>query len=172
MGYGRRPSFAVLIRLEGDHSAYHCGSQAAFSVLTRIWANKGRIVEAGDGWDTLVVNGEGSMHHGSSGFHTKMLLLREAQAAGKSTYLVNSVWQANPADYDDVLRRLDGFYVRGRRSVDDLRERHGIAAEPHPDLAYWADSEGVATDMAGGAGNVRHVCGRLGGVRLSVGQMA
>lgn len=78
------------------------------------------------------------MHHGSRAFHIKMKLLSEAVAAGKSAYLVNSVWQDNPPDYDDVLRQLAGISVRENLSRDDLLDRHGIAARVLPDVSFFA----------------------------------
>ncbi|WP_137156052.1 polysaccharide pyruvyl transferase family protein [Rhizobium sp. FKL33] len=127
----------VRIRLEGDHSHYHCGSAAVTRSLLHHLAPVGVVVEDGD-YDVVVMNGEGTMHSGGVGFHRKMKVLGSAVDAGKAAYLVNSVWQDNPNDYDEVLRRLKAIHVREVLSRDDLAKRHGISARVFPDLSYLA----------------------------------
>jgi Glycosyltransferase family 29 (sialyltransferase)/Polysaccharide pyruvyl transferase len=125
------------IRLEGDHSHYHCGSAAVTRSLLHHLAPVGVVVEDGD-YDIMVMNGEGTMHSGGVGFHRKMKALGSAVDAGKAAYLVNSVWQDNPGDYDELLRGLKGIHVREVLSRDDLAKRHGISARVYPDLSYLA----------------------------------
>jgi len=128
-------------KILGDHSAYHAGSAAVWSVLTSSIARCGmEIVDTGD-FDLLVVNGEGSMHHSRPTFHRKMQFLRTALDRGKKAYLVNSVWEANSNEYDDVLRALDGIVVREALSAEDLRRNHQIEARVCVDLSYFAEIE-------------------------------
>lgn len=123
------------LRIVGDHSHYHAGSAAVLRSLARIARAKGwKVVGRRDGYDALLVNGEGTMHHGGKGFHKKMNALGEAVSAGKLAYLVNSVWQDNPHDYDDVLQQLAGVSVREVLSRDDMR-KHGVEALIVPDVS-------------------------------------
>jgi hypothetical protein len=101
------------------------------------------VVGPHDEYDALLVNGEGSMHHGSKGFHAKMQALAAAVAAGKPAHLVNTVWQDNPHDYDDVLRHLSSITVREVRSRDDLLRNHGVEARVVADVSL-AEPVGVA----------------------------
>lgn len=127
------------VKLSGDHSAYHCGCQAVWEVLTgAVLRNGGEVVAHGD-YDVLIVNGEGSMHHGRPTFHRKMQELKAALEAGKRAYLVNSVWHSNPPDYDNVLTQLSGVCVREAASARDLLERHGVAAKVCLDFSYFRD---------------------------------
>ena len=71
----------------------------------------------------------------------KKVFVQKALEAGKAAYLVNTVWQDNPHDYDDVLKALDGITVREVLSQRELWEKHGIKARLHPDLAYYAPLE-------------------------------
>lgn len=104
--------------------------------LKRMAAAKGwRVVNLKSDYDALLVNGEGSMHHGSRAFQKKMQLLREAVENGKPTYLVNTVWQENPANHDDVLKQLSGVSVREVLSQSDLLERHGIRSRVVTDVS-------------------------------------
>jgi polysaccharide pyruvyl transferase len=123
----------------GDHSRHHCGCVAVWQTLNTLVRSKGwTVVKAGEGFDAIVVNGEGSMHHSSRTFHKKMKALREAVDAGKAAYLVNTVWQENSNEHDDVLRQLSGISVREVNSQKDLLERHGVKSRVTLDLAYFA----------------------------------
>ncbi|MBL0375090.1 glycosyltransferase family 29 protein [Rhizobium sp. KVB221] len=139
-------------RIEGDHTQYHCGSAAVARSLRHFLAPHGVIVEDKK-YDVLVVNGEGTMHHGSKGFHRKMKILGRALDAGKEAYLINTVWQDNPHDYDDVLRGLTGIIVREAMSQRELLEKHGIKARLHPDMAYYAPLE-APTDVVDYKGSI------------------
>jgi hypothetical protein len=123
----------------GDHGEEHCGCEAVSEVIRKIVCEKGVLVEPKDDFDILVVNGEGSMHHGRRNFLGKMHEIRLAQANGKQTYLVNTVWDTNPRGYDDCLKGLNDFWVRGVASSRDLSERHGLNVRHHIDLSYFAD---------------------------------
>jgi hypothetical protein len=121
------------------------------SFIRATLARQGTVVEEGP-YDAVVVNGEGSMHHGSPGFHKKMQLLREALDAGKPAHLVNTVWQSNPRDYDAVLPRLSSIIVREPFSQADLKANHGIDASLSIDFSVFApvDPAPPAADFKGG----------------------
>ena len=127
------------VRLFGNHSKLHCGCAAVWRSMHVLAVAKGwRVAGRGEDYDALIVNGEGSMHHSGKKFHEKMTLLRNAIEAGKDAYLINSVWQENSNEYDDVLRRLAGISVREIHSRDDLSARHGIVPRVNIDLAFFA----------------------------------
>lgn len=122
----------------GDTSGYHGGCDAVMRTLRRLAVAKGwQVVPEGADYDALLVNGEGNMHHGSKRFHHKMRLLAEAVAASRPAFLVNSVWQDNPPDYDDLLPRLSGLFVREVLSQRELAERHGARADVLPDASFF-----------------------------------
>jgi hypothetical protein len=133
---GQRPRPRLCVA--GDTSGYHGGCDAVMRTLWRLAAAKGwQVVPEGTDHDALVVNGEGNMHHGSKRFHHKMRMLAEAVAAGRPAFLVNSVWQDNPSDYDSLLPRLSGLFVREVLSQRQLAERHGTQAEVMPDASFF-----------------------------------
>ncbi len=105
--------------------------------MRRQLAQKAEIVEDMELCNVVVMNGEGTMHHGTPGFHVKMRQLARAQAQGCRTFLVNTVWQDNPLIYDDVLAKLDGLITRGEASGLDLRVNHGMTSISGPDLSYF-----------------------------------
>ena len=131
-------------RFVGDHGAEHCGCEAVRSVIRHTLSEHGVIVGLKDPFDVLLVNGEGSMHHGKRNFLYKMDQIRTAQDLGKPTYLINSVWQDNPSHFDDCLARLDDLWTRGVASSHDLQRRHAIAARHYIDLSYFAPVDEMA----------------------------
>lgn len=138
------PDAPLRIRLIGDHSAEHAGCAAVTQVLESEIARVGVRVEDDQAFDLLLVNGEGIMHDDSDGCLRKLAEIRLAQAAGKQVHLVNSVWQNNTAGYDDCLRALDGFWVRGVASARDLAQRHEIDVAHGIDLSFYAPIDEVA----------------------------
>lgn len=138
-------------RLIGDHAGYHCGSAAVTDWLTGMLREKGVLV-TDDSYDVLVVNGEGTMHHDSKGQIRKMTALARAQELGRSTMLVNSVWQQNDGRFDEVLRRIDHIVLREVLSQKDLLERHGVPAKVSPDVSYHLKlaEPGQIVDCSGG----------------------
>jgi hypothetical protein len=139
------------IRYSGDQVSEHCGHAAVSSVISGLISMDGTISTGHDEYDALVVNGGGVMHHGSRGFHQKMQEIARAQSQGRKTYLINTLWQANPSGYDSVLAGLDGMSVRGLPSQRDLASNHGMEAHRSIDLSYFAqiDENAPFADLKG-----------------------
>lgn len=73
-----------------------------------------------DAVDTVIVNGEGTIHHGA-GYHL-LAILGAAQRLHKQTLLVNAVFQETDG-FDDVLNRLTDFTLRDKKSFHHAKER-------------------------------------------------
>lgn len=127
------------LRVLGDHSQEHCGCQAVMDVLNGYLLRHGEIVEDGEEYDTLVVNGEGSMHHDRRNCMVKMEAIADAQRANRRTFLVNTVWDRNSAALTPILQALSNIVVRGRMSAIDLAENHGVNSHISIDFSYFRD---------------------------------
>ena len=79
--------------------------------------------------DAVVVNGEGTIHHGAG--RPLLGLLEVAQRLGKATLLVNAVVQET-VGFENTISRLDDFTVRERRSWQHAHDR-GLRARIVPD---------------------------------------
>ncbi len=139
-------------KIGGDHSNYHCGCAAVIDCL-RGELLRGCTVHEDDSYDCYILNGEGTMHHNSPGFRGKMKTIERELSKGKKVYLINTVWQENPNEYDHLLRALSGIVVREQMSHDDLLSRHGIPSIIRLDLSYHAPVDDTAphTDLNGRA---------------------
>ncbi len=154
------------IRLIGDHATYHCGSAAVVDVISAELRRHGEIVP-GEDFDVLVANGEGSMHHGSAVFRDKMRAIEAAAAKKRPTFLINTVWQDNPHDFDSALATCRQVVVREVLSQRAIAQ-HGVRANVSPDLSYFAlVGDGETIDFKGGVVLTDFLSQDLGGfVRL------
>lgn len=89
------------------------------------WANDGTRFEAllADAklQPTLVVlNGEGTLHHGAARAAELLSICARAKERGISVAVINSVWQDNPNSMTNSLRKADVIYVRDSKSCASL----------------------------------------------------
>jgi polysaccharide pyruvyl transferase WcaK-like protein len=89
--------------------------------------------------DTIIVNGEGTMHHSKIVPHQLINLLINAKKLGKKTALINTVWQSMSLNNEekDVLRNTY-ISVREVMSQQALAE-DDIKSDIHLDLSYFND---------------------------------
>ena len=130
------------VKIVGDHSALHSGCRAVIKTIkdSYPWAT---FVD-GEEYDALIVNGEGSMHHSSGGWHKKMIQVAKGISYGVPVYLVNSVWQENDNTYDKWLNKISGVWFREYFSLDEFIFKHfedppKKRPEVAPDLSLWCD---------------------------------
>ncbi|MCE8026967.1 polysaccharide pyruvyl transferase family protein [Billgrantia aerodenitrificans] len=146
--YSEKTLQPLRVKILGDHTKYHCGSAAVFKYF-HMEVSREHFVVQDDEYDVLIVNGEGSMHHNKNNYRKKMEALREAVEKGKRAELLNTVWQNNDNEYDDVLKKLDRIVVREVKSQEDLWSNHGVESEVLPDFSYFLkvpEAEGNAKE--------------------------
>lgn len=136
-----------------DTSSYHAGSRAVIASLSQKISSEGHTVihmtprPLGpelrwiEQCDALVVNGEGAMQEEAKGWDngrvTKIMKgLELAKRMGKRAYLVNSVWYRNERVWGDVLRSLDGLWVRETASQREMEREQGVRPNVFLDLSY------------------------------------
>lgn len=75
--------------------------------------------------DLLIINGEGTLHHGT---RRGRWLLEAAQvviAQGGKVALINALWQENPTDWTELVQDIDILACRDTRSAAVLTEATG-----------------------------------------------
>jgi hypothetical protein len=141
------------VYIVNDTSSYHAGSSAVMASLRHKLSGQGhtvihttpRRVEPQRQWiercDALVVNGEGAMQEEAKGWANQratkiMESLRLAKDLGKQAYLVNSVWHRMNPGWTEVLRCLDGLWVREPISQRQMESEQGVRPDVFLDLSY------------------------------------
>ncbi|SMX22477.1 polysaccharide pyruvyl transferase family protein [Boseongicola aestuarii] len=97
------------------------------------WKNNAHEKAKIDAAQVLVINGEGTLHHGKR----KGLWLLEAgervRKNGGKVALINALWQQNPKEWAGLASRFDLIYCRDSRSASELSNQSGI------DVAWLGD---------------------------------
>ena len=94
-----------------------------------------KLAEAARTADTIIINGEGTIHHDQP-YARYLLKTGNALARlGKSVYLVNSTWQENSAELVELTSSFKGIWVRDQASANELAAQ-GITAIIAPDLTF------------------------------------
>ena len=156
------------VYIVNDTSSFHAGSAAVIASLQQKLAVEGHeVIHASprplgperrwiEACDAVVVNGEGAMQEEAKGWDdgrvTKIMQgLELAKELGKRAYLVNSVWYHNTPGWGDVLRSLDGLWVREVASQREMEQEQGVRPDAFLDLSYsCAVDPGVrARNLAG-----------------------
>lgn len=99
-----------------------------------------KLAEAARTADTIIINGEGTIHHDQP---YARYLLRTGNALaqlGKSVYLINSTWQGNSAEFIELIKPFKGIWVRDQASANELADQ-GIIANIAPDLTFFSSYE-------------------------------
>lgn len=83
--------------------------------------------------DRVVINGEGTLHHGRPAGQD-LLKVVSHEACKAPTYLVNALYQENPADWLGYLAGFNGVWVRDSRSAAELNAGGARCDGVLPDL--------------------------------------
>lgn len=94
-----------------------------------------KLAKAAQSADTIIINGEGTIHHDQPYARYLLKTGNELARQGKAVYLINSTWQENSAELVDLARPFKGIWVRDRASAYELAEQ-GITANIAPDLTF------------------------------------
>lgn len=160
--------------LLNDTSKYHCGCKAVISVLEKQLQDLdativyrlistdtyGGVTLSPDKYkeaDVIIINGEGSMHHGSGGNILKSVV---PWIGKKKIFLVNSVWDGQPPSYGNIVSKFDRVFARESISADNMVDC-GIPASKitiFPDLCVQANCD-LPFDTSGRIHNFNNTIG-------------
>jgi Polysaccharide pyruvyl transferase len=104
----------------------------------RPWKDERTALEAVEATDIVIVNGEGTIHHGSGDTRPNARWLAEVgpycKARGKPCYLINSTIEKNDASLMEALASFSGIWVRESLSRNEV-ESFGMTATAMGDLS-------------------------------------
>lgn len=104
--------------------------------VTKPWQADSRALAAIDDADMVLVNGEGTIHHGKPAAARLARLGPHCTARNKPCFVINATIQANNQAVMRDLAAFNGIWVREGRSADEAK-RSGIAAEICGDLSFF-----------------------------------
>lgn len=87
--------------------------------------------------DLLLINGEGTLHHGAPGGVEIMKAFAEPACRHLRIALVNAIWQDNPPEWAAMLDGADIVALRDRGSVQELADL-GVKGRFVPDLSFMS----------------------------------
>jgi hypothetical protein len=106
-------------------------------VVARSWAGhswqRPELLELMPQTDLVLVNGEGTLHHGQPRAEQLSLVAPHARRLGLPAVLFNSTYQDNNQEINARIKDFDLVYVRESKSRDQLKSV-GIGSEVVPDL--------------------------------------
>lgn len=125
-----------VMRLLTEGLLRHGMTIMARSPVHHDWETDQTICDALARADLIVINGEGTLHHGKP---TAARLLRVTEVAGDvPVALVNALYQDNPRDWAKWLNRLSYISTRDSRSADAIAAVTGRRPVVVPDLTLSA----------------------------------
>jgi hypothetical protein len=152
----------VLLLNDTDEGQTHFGCMRVMRTIRHDLAQRGLVdlpsIKVGTDWRRdpaltalidntrlLVINGEGTLHHGKR--RGKWLLEAGARvkANGGKVALINALWQQNPVDWGDLARGFDVLSCRDSRSADGLARQTGRQLGWMGDLSMrmdWTQHDG------------------------------
>ena len=106
------------------------------------WEDK-PFLNAANSADVVVINGEGTCHHGRPKAEKLLSVVDHAVAANRPVVLINALYQENPPEWRRYLDKFALIASRDSWSAATLSELTGQRIEHLPDLSM---SEGVHPD--------------------------
>jgi hypothetical protein len=111
------------------------------------WFRDPTIIAALRRAQTIVINGEGTLHDGAP--HGARLLNAVDAAPDVPIALVNALWENNPPEWSTPLGRIAIIAARDSRSAAEMAEATGRSVRWLPDLSLSAPAEVTARQRSG-----------------------
>ena len=94
------------------------------------WRTDAQSLEMLSGCDAIVINGEGTLHHGRKKAGWLMEVASHTVTRHKELSLINALYQDNPDSWAPLLRQFRHLYARDGRSAAEM-SRHAGRTVPH-----------------------------------------
>ena len=91
--------------------------------------------------DVIVINGEGTLHHGRKKASWLIAVGNHPVTQSKKLALINTLYQENPDSWAPMLRGFQYLYARDARSARAMSEKVGRYVTWLPDLSTAAGSD-------------------------------
>ncbi len=112
--------------------------EIAASPVRHDWRADVRLMEAIARAGLVVINGEGTLHHGRPAGLALLKVVEAVAPQGTPVALVNALWQDNPSEWGPLAARLALIRARDSRSAEALTKATGRPVAAMPDLSLCA----------------------------------
>jgi hypothetical protein len=147
-------TYKVLLLNDTDEGATHFGcmrvmrtirselAKRGFDTLPSIkvgsdWKRDPHLVAQIDAAELVVINGEGTLHHGKRRGRWLLEAGARVKARGGRVALINALWQDNPPDWATLARDFDLLWCRDQRSASALAQATGGEVHCLGDLSMF-----------------------------------
>lgn len=107
----------------------------ATSHVRNDWLRDGPFLAAMDKSDLIVVNGEGTLHHGTKYGERLLCVATHPARQGKKAILINALYQENPPHWGNYLRHFDLRVARDHASQREMEKACSLPVLVCPDLS-------------------------------------
>ncbi|MCL4202470.1 MAG: polysaccharide pyruvyl transferase family protein [Pirellulaceae bacterium] len=114
---------------------------AATSVVRHRWWDDRRFLQHLSESDLVVINGEGTLHHGRPHGENLLKVVDHPACRAIPVVLVNALYQDNPTSWNDYLKKMSYLVARDSRSAAALSAATGRDIEFLPDLSLCSGFE-------------------------------
>lgn len=101
--------------------------------------------------DLIVINGEGTLHHGSRQGERLLAVVDHPARGQKPVALINTLYQDNPGSWSRYLEKIDLISTRDAWSAEAASNHAGRTVGHVPDLSLW---EGAAESTSTARGDL------------------
>lgn len=106
----------------------------AKSLVRQDWQRDAGFLSALRAADLVVINGEGTLHHGSRHAEKLLRIVRDPNRGNTPIVILNALFQDNPPEWDQLLNEIALISVRDSRSFAELKDRY--SGELHQTLDF------------------------------------
>lgn len=110
-------------------------SVVARSSVRHKWYRDRRFLNALKRCNLVVINGEGTLHHGRRGAKRLLEVVDHPACLDKKVVLLNALYQDNPSEWARYLDKIDLIAVRDQRSSEEIFHQTGREVLTVPDLS-------------------------------------
>jgi hypothetical protein len=107
----------------------------ATSIIRNDWENDRCFLDRMEKSDLILVNGEGTLHHGTKYGERLLRVAIHPSREGKKLALVNALYEENPAFWGEYLSRFDVLAARDAESQQEIERACLKSALFCPDLS-------------------------------------
>ncbi|MGA1831842.1 polysaccharide pyruvyl transferase family protein [Rhizobium wenxiniae] len=118
----------------------------ATSLVRNDWEKDRNFLAAMAQSDIIVINGEGTLHHGAKAGERLLKIVDHPARGTKPVVLINTLYQENPATWGRYLDQMALIATRDSWSAEVVREQIGRQVTFVPDLSL---AEGMVAEHSG-----------------------